>query len=84
MVADDETIGYTDCGCGAPFVPGVVLDPFAGVGTSLYVARQLGRRYVGIELSEPYAAMAAEKLRRWWDAPSVTERAAPDAQAVLL
>jgi site-specific DNA-methyltransferase (cytosine-N4-specific) len=36
-------------------VPGVVLDPFIGSGTTAVVARQLGRHSVGIELSEEYA-----------------------------
>ncbi len=43
-------------------VPCVVLDPFAGAGTTGLVARKLGRRSILIELSETYAAMAAERL----------------------
>jgi DNA modification methylase len=31
-------------------VGGVVLDPFAGVGTTLMVAARNGRRYIGFEL----------------------------------
>ena len=40
----------------------LVLDPFAGSGTTLAVAKKLGRRYLGFELSEDYAANAAERL----------------------
>jgi site-specific DNA-methyltransferase (adenine-specific) len=40
----------------------VVLDPFAGSGTTLVVAKKLGRRYVGFELSEEYAAQARRRL----------------------
>ena len=40
----------------------VVLDPFTGSGTTLAVARKLGRRYLGFELSESYAEKAGERL----------------------
>lgn len=40
----------------------LVLDPFAGSGTTLAVAKKLGRRYVGFELSESYAANVRARL----------------------
>jgi site-specific DNA-methyltransferase (adenine-specific) len=40
----------------------VVLDPFAGSGTTLAVAKKLGRRWIGFELSAEYAAQALRRL----------------------
>ncbi|MFI5258878.1 MAG: DNA-methyltransferase [Candidatus Limnocylindrales bacterium] len=45
-----ETVGWSDCGHGAGFTPGVVLDPFAGTGTTLNVAASLGRAAIGVDL----------------------------------
>jgi site-specific DNA-methyltransferase (adenine-specific) len=40
----------------------VVLDPFAGSGTTLVVAKKLGRHWVGFELSKKYAGKAGARL----------------------
>ena len=39
-----------------------MLDPFTGTGTTGLAARQLGRRFTGIELNPAFAALAAERL----------------------
>src|SRR4051794_22313325 len=41
----------------------LTLDPFAGSGTTLAVARRLGRHYLGVELSPEYAGRIRERLR---------------------
>jgi hypothetical protein len=41
---------------------GVVLDPFAGSGTTLLAALLEGRRAIGVEVDEGYAAVARKRL----------------------
>lgn len=58
-----EFIGYSDCGCGAGFEPGVVLDPFIGSGTTGLVAKKLGRNYIGLELNPDYIRIAEKRIK---------------------
>jgi len=68
-----RTIGWTDCGHNAGWRKGIVLDPFCGSGTTLYVAQQLGRAWIGIDIKPEYVEMSkhriskiyADDLSRW-------------------
>ena len=44
------------------FFGDVVLDPFFGSGTTGYVAKDLGRKYVGYEISKEYIDLANQRL----------------------
>jgi hypothetical protein len=59
-----STLGWQpSCRCQDPSPrPALVLDPFAGAGTTLLVARLLGRRALGVELSPEYAALARKRV----------------------
>lgn len=42
----------------------VVIDPFSGSGTTVVVAEQLGRRWMGCDLNEEYNSWAVERLKK--------------------
>jgi hypothetical protein len=53
----------------------IVFDPFAGSGTTLVVAKKLGRQYVGTEISATYVDFIKERLEAIdRDSPIVGER----------
>jgi DNA modification methylase len=56
--------GYSNCGCGAKFEPGTVLDPFTGSGTTLAVAKRLNRKSIGIELNLDYCRLAVDRISK--------------------
>ncbi|HEV2927113.1 MAG TPA: DNA methyltransferase, partial [Propionibacteriaceae bacterium] len=73
--AERLTTGWTTCGCpgadgirldgfhsGVGWRPGVVLDPFAGSGTTLLVAHGRGRDSIGVDLTYVNAGLAMKRV----------------------
>ena len=60
---------------------GIVLDPFAGAGTTCLVAKDHGRRFVGLELNADYVAMAQKRVGITVDEPERIQD--DDEQATL-
>jgi DNA modification methylase len=61
-----ETIGWRpscECNAGEP-IPCTVADVFMGSGTTALVARRLGRRCIGVELSRDYCALSARRTQQ--------------------
>ncbi len=52
------------CKCNAPKSQSIVLDPFAGAGTTLWVAKKLNRKAVGYELSKEYCELIVKRNRQ--------------------
>jgi len=59
-----STLGWDPaCDCAASVaMPGTVLDPFAGSGTTLVVAAELGRNAIGCELNPDYIELAERRI----------------------
>lgn len=64
------------------FVGDTVLDPFAGSGTTLRVARQLGRNSIGYEINPDYHYLILSKVGQGkdWDDESIVETVIEDAK----
>lgn len=70
--AQYKTISWRPtCQCDAEVVPCVVLDPFAGSGTTGLVARSLGRKVILIELNPQYGKLI--KQRAMSNVPDICE-----------
>jgi SAM-dependent methyltransferase len=72
MTASEVGGWEQDCDCETDETKaGLVLDPFAGAGTTCLVAKRLGRRFIGIDLNPEYVAMAQKRVGVTVDAPEL-------------
>jgi DNA modification methylase len=72
-VANHPTTGWSDCGHNT-WRTGRVLDPFAGSGTTLQAAQNVGRHAVGIDLDPRNANLAQDRVGMFL---TVNERVSP-------
>lgn len=84
-IAITRVTGYrSTCACNAePAVGCVVFDPFSGSGTTLQVARALGRQWVGTEINPEYAKLAEVRIAtepKWRTARPKQKRRKPNVQ----
>jgi len=42
---------------------GIILDPFAGSGTTLMAAKKIGRDFIGIEKEKEYVSIANARIK---------------------
>ena len=65
VVRSTTTIGWSECECpddGSKWRNGVVLDPFAGSGTTLMVATGHGRDAIGVDIDARNADLALDRV----------------------
>jgi DNA modification methylase len=66
-----------------PTRPAVVLDPFCGTGTTVMVARALGRHAIGVDLSADYCQLARWRIHQSGHAAKALARTNLERQATL-
>jgi len=65
VAAEYEHVGWSDCGHDS-WRRGIVLDPYAGTGTTLAAANGLGRDGLGIDADRRNAELAVDRIGPMW------------------
>ncbi len=63
LIQETKTVMKPSCSCNANFISGTVLDPFNGSGTTMLVARNLGRSAIGIDVNPIYSEIVKKRLQ---------------------
>ena len=62
IIQETKTIWKPTCKCNTSFIPGTVLDPFGGSGTTALVAKKLGRSAILIDVVPEYTDIMRNRL----------------------
>ena len=73
QVQEKAFTGYSDCGCGSEYEPGIVLDPFSGSGTTPFTALKLGMRFAGIDSNPEYVKMAYGRVKPFLEQKKIAD-----------
>ena len=62
---ESKTLGFRPtCNCNAGSQPAIILDPFAGSGTTGAVAVEEGRDYIMVELNPDYKPLIDKRIKK--------------------
>ena len=53
---------------------GIIIDPYAGSGTTLLAAKLLGHKYIGIDISQEYIDMANDRINNYQNEQDIFNR----------
>ena len=63
MATKRTSFKWSKCDCEKEFIPGIVLDPFIGSGTTALVALKQNKNFIGFELNKGYIKIAKKRIK---------------------